>query len=317
MGALGQRMKSHMELKGLSPRTIQVYLQQMSQFVQYVEHGPERMDGEEIRSYLHHLLTERQACQSTMSQAYSALRMFYEQILGRTWEERKIPRSKKRRKLPVVLSPVEVEDLFAATRRLKYRALFMAMYSGGLRVGEVTHLQPGDIDSQRMLIQVRDGKGHRDRFTLLSKRALETLREYWCHAHPETWLFPSLRVAGPLSTATVQRMFKGTVQAAGLKKVATPHTLRHNADSRIMPTWMRHGPTFSSRGTSPPLLWTRHNRALRSSVHRHTERRRKMLDWFLQAPFHTEAWGLGLLGPQFGSARLRPSDPTLSFPEAL
>ena len=234
MGALGQRMKSHMELKGLSPRTIHVYLRQMSLFVQYVGHGPERMDAEEIRSYLHHLLTERQVSQSTMSQAYSALRLFYEQILGQTWEERTIPRSKQCRKLPVVLSPAEIESLFAATRRLKYRALFMAIYSGGLRVGEGTHLQPGDIDSQRMLIQVHDGKGHKDRFTLLSKRALETLREYWCHARPERWLFPSLRVAGPLSTATVQRTFKGTVKAAGLKKAATPHTLRHSFATHLL-----------------------------------------------------------------------------------
>ena len=228
MGALGQRMKSHMELRGLSPRTIQVYLQQMWQFVQYVGHGPERMEAEEIRSYLHHLLTERQVSQSTMSQAYSALRLFYEQILGRTWEERTIPRAKQRRKLPVVLSAEEIEILFAATRRLKYRALFMAMYSGGLRVGEAAHLQPGDIDSQRMLIWVRDGKGRKDRFTLLSKRALETLREYWRHAHPESWLFPGVRVVGPLTTSAVQRTFKDTVKAA------TPHTLRHSFATHLL-----------------------------------------------------------------------------------
>lgn len=234
MGALGQRMKSHMELKGLSPRTIQVYLQQMSRFVQHVGHGPARMDSEEIRSYLHHLLTERQASQATMSQAYSALRLFYEQILGKAWEERTIPRSKQRRKLPVVLSPSEIESLFAATRRLKYRALFMAIYSGGLRVNEATHLQLADIDSQRMLIRVRQGKGHKDRYTLLSKRALATLREYWRHARPETWLFPGLRVTGPLRTATVQRTFKGTVKAAGINKAATPHTLRHSFATHLL-----------------------------------------------------------------------------------
>ena len=234
MGALGQRMKSHMELKGLSPRTIQVYLQQMSQFVEYVGHSPERTDAEEIRSYLHYLLTDRQASQATMSQAYSALRLFYEQILERPWEERKIPRSKQHRRLPVVLTPAEIESLFAATRRLAYRALFMAMYSGGLRVGEAAGLRPEDIDSQRMLILVRDGKGHKDRFTLLSKRALEALREHWRHAHPETWLFPGCRVPGPVSTACVQRVFKRTVQVAGLKKAATPHSLRHSFATHLL-----------------------------------------------------------------------------------
>jgi len=234
MGALGQRMKSQMQLKGLSPRTIQVYLQQMSQFVEYVGHSPERTDAEEIRSYLHYLLTERQACQSTMSQAYSALRLFYEQILGKTWEERTIPRSKQHRKLPVVLSPEEIERVFAVTRRLTYRALFMAMYSGGLRVAEACNLQASDIDSQRMLILVRDGKGQRSRFTLLSKRALETLREHWRHTRPETWLFPGRRVEGPVSTACVQRIFKRSVQAAGVKQAATPHSLRHSFATHLL-----------------------------------------------------------------------------------
>ena len=234
MGALRERMRSHMELKGLSPRTIDVYLRQMTCFVRFVGHGAETMDTEEIRSYLHHLLSERQLSQATMSQAYSALRLFFEQILGKTWEERTIPRAKQRRKLPVVLSAAEIESLFDATRRLKYRALFMAIYSGGLRVREATHLQLEDIDSQRMLIRVRQGKGHKDRYTLLSKRALETLREYWRHARPETWLFPGLRVAGPLRTSTVQRTFKGTVKAAGINKAATPHTLRHSFATHLL-----------------------------------------------------------------------------------
>ena len=151
MGALRDRMTSYMELKGLSPRTMDLYLRQMTCFVRYVGHGPGTMDSEEIRNHLHHLLSERQLSQASVSQAYSALRLFYEQILGKTWEERTIPRAKQRRKLPVVLSPAEVESLFGATRRIKYRALFMTIYSGGLRVQEATHLQLEDIDSQRML----------------------------------------------------------------------------------------------------------------------------------------------------------------------
>jgi site-specific recombinase XerD len=234
MGALARRMKSQMELRGLSPRTIEVYLQQVSRFVQYVGHAPERIDAEEIRGYLHHLLTQRRVSQATMSQAYSALRLFYEQVLGKAWEERTIPRAKQRHKLPLVLTPSEIESLFAATRRLKYRALFMVIYSGGLRVSEATHLQLQDIDSQRMLIRVRHGKGQKDRYTLLSKRALETLRGYWRHARPETWLFPGLRVAAPLRPATVQRTFKGTVKAAGIKKAATPHTLRHSFATHLL-----------------------------------------------------------------------------------
>ena len=236
MGALRERMKSHMVLKGLSPRTIDVYLQQLTHFVRYVGHSPETMETEEIRGYLHHLVSERELSQATVSQACSALRLFYEQILGKAWEERKIPRAKKRRKLPVVLLPAEVEALFEATRTVKHRALFMTIYSGGLRVAEATRLRPDDIDSQRMLICVRQGKGNKNRYTLLSKRALGTLRQYWRHYRPEGWLFPGLWGERPLCTATVQKAFQHTVAAAGIRKTATPHTLRHNADSRIMPT---------------------------------------------------------------------------------
>ena len=234
MGALRERMRSHMELKGLSPCTMDVYLRQMTCFVRFVGHGPEAMNAEEIRSYLHHLLIERQLSQSTVNQAYSALRLFYEQILGQTWEERTIPHAKQRRKLPVVLTPPEVEALFAATRNAKYRALFMTIYSGGLRVAEVTHLCPKDIDSQRMLICVRQGKGNKDRYTLLSKRALEALREYWQHYRPEGWLFPGLWGHQPLTTSSVQRAFKCTVALAGLKKAATPHTLRHSFATHLL-----------------------------------------------------------------------------------
>ena len=234
MGALRERMTSHMELKGLSPRTIDVYLKQLTCFARYVEHSPETMETEEIRAYLHHLVSERELSQASVSQAYSALRLFYEQILGKTWEERKIPRAKQRRKLPVVLTPEEVETLFAATRNAKYRALFMTMYSGGLRVGEVTHLRPEDIDSQRMLICVRQGKGNKDRYTLLSKRALEALREYWRHERPEGWLFPGLWGQHPLRSASVQRTCKRTVSAAGIHKAATPHTLRHSFATHLL-----------------------------------------------------------------------------------
>ena len=234
MGVLAERMKSHMVLKGLSPRTIDVYLRQMTCFVRYVGHGAASVDSEEIRSYLPHLLSERQLSQATVSQAYSALRLFYEQILGKTWEERKIPRARQRRKLPVVLSPAEVEALFAAPRNAKYRALFMTIYSGGLRVGEATHLRVDDIDSQRMLIRVRQGKGNKDRYTLLSKRALAALREYWRHERPEDWLFPGLGGERPLTASTVQKTIRRTVASAGIHKAATAHTLRHSFATHLL-----------------------------------------------------------------------------------
>ena len=136
MGALRELMRSQMELRGLGPRTIDVYLRQVGCSVRYVGHGAATMETEEIRGYLHHLLSERELSQATVSQAYSALRLFYEQSLGKAWEERKIPRSRQRRQLPVVLARAEVEALFEATRNSKHRALFMAIYYAPFRCAQ-------------------------------------------------------------------------------------------------------------------------------------------------------------------------------------
>ena len=235
MGVLAARMKSHMELKGLSPRTVSIYLHRMSEFVRFVGHSPQTMRPEEMRKYLHHLL-ERELSQSTVNQAYSALRLFYEQILERDWEETRIPRARRSRILPVVLSPNEVESLFAATRNAKHRAILMTIYSGGLRLQEATHLKLTDIDSERMLIRVRQAKGRKDRYTLLSKRALEALRGYWRSNRPAEWLFPGQQPARPISSSSVQKMFRRAREVARIKKAASPHSFRHNADFRIMPT---------------------------------------------------------------------------------
>jgi site-specific recombinase XerD len=192
------------------------------------------MGDQEIREYLHHLIQEKKASQSSISQAYSALKFFYETTLKRDWNGYRIPRVQMGKKLPVVLSREEIRGIFSAIKNLKHRALLMAIYSAGLRVSEVVHLKVSDLDSQRMTIRVQQGKGQKDRYTLLSQRTLEVLRDYWRAYRPQDWLFPGKPATQPLSVSAVQRVFGMVLLRAGIKKPASVHTLRHSFATHLL-----------------------------------------------------------------------------------
>ena len=175
MGELRGRMKKDMELRNFSRRTIGTYLRWMKEYTRYYGRSPEKLGANDIRDYLYYLLKEKKASQSSMNQAYSALKFFYEKTLGGEWNGDRIPRSKIPKKLPSVLSMEEVRIIFLKTSNLKHRTILMTIYSGGLRVNEATHLRVSDLDSKRMMIKVR-GKGNKERYTLLGEKALEMLR---------------------------------------------------------------------------------------------------------------------------------------------
>jgi len=234
MGKLQERMRRDMELKNFSPRTIATYLSWVKRFVIYHGRTPEELGDEEIRAYLHSLRMEDRVSQSSINQAYSALRFFYEVSLGREWNALRIPRARKEKRLPVVLAPDEVRKVFGAIRNLKHRTILMTIYSGGLRLGEVLRLKVEDIDSKRMLIRVRQGKGHKDRYTILGKRTVEMLRLYWNIYRPEEWLFPSTSLDRPLSASSVQKVFRNALHEAGLRKEASVHTLRHSFATHLL-----------------------------------------------------------------------------------
>jgi integrase/recombinase XerD len=227
MGKLRDQMEMDMKLRRLSPRTISCYLACMKNIAVYFSKSPAELRDEEIRSYLHHLMENRKASQAVINQSYSALKFFFEKTLQKPWDVLKIPRSKQRKKLPGVLSRQEVESIFSATGNLKHRAILMTVYSAGLRVGEVTRLKVSDIDSERMMIRVNEGKGLKDRYTLLGERNLEILRLYYKEYRPLEWLFPGRDPSEPVSISCVQRVFKASVHEAGIKKKASVHTLRH------------------------------------------------------------------------------------------
>ena len=227
MGKLRDQMEMDMKLRRFSPKTITCYLGCMKGVAKHFRKSPAELGDEEIRAYLHYLMEERKASQSVLVQTYSALKFFFENTLQKQWNAIRIPRCKQRRKLPGVLTREEVESILSATKNLKHRAILMTIYSAGLRIGEVTRLKVSDIESGRMMIRVNEGKGLKDRYTLLGERNLEMLRRYWKAYRPLEWLFPGRNASDPVSISAIQRVFKTSLAKAGIKKKASVHTLRH------------------------------------------------------------------------------------------
>ena len=227
MGKLRDQMEMDMKLRRFSPKTIACYLGCMKGVAKHFRKSPAELGDEEIRAYLHYLMEERKASQSVLVQTYSALKFFFENTLQKQWNAIRIPRCKQRRKLPGVLTREEVESILSATKNLKHRAILMTLYSAGLRIGEVTRLKVSDIESGRMMIRVNEGKGLKDRYTLLGERNLEMLRRYWKAYRPLEWLFPGRNASDPVSISAIQRVFKTSLAKAGIKKKASVHTLRH------------------------------------------------------------------------------------------
>lgn len=234
MGKLRDQMQADLELRGLSPKTQKIYLGQVSNFALYFNKSPEQLGESEVKRYLLYILRERGASFSSVNQCYSALRFLYQRTLNRKWVVEKIPYPKSQKKLPVVLDRTEVEALFSATRNLKHRAILMVTYSSGLRVSETAHLKVSDIDSKRMMVRIRQGKGSKDRYSILSHVALEVLRQYWREYRPSEWLFPGEWPDKPISERSIQKAFDKAKKLAGITKPATVHTLRHSFATHLL-----------------------------------------------------------------------------------
>jgi integrase/recombinase XerD len=234
MGKLRDQMKGDLELKGLSANTREIYLRQVSQFSRHFKRSPYHLGEREIKEYLLYLIREKKVSTSTVNQCYHALKFLYEQTLDRVWVMARVPRVKSLKQLPVVLDREEVESLFSVTKNLKHRAILMLIYSSGLRLMEAAHLKITDIDSKRMLIRIKQGKGRKDRYTILSKAALEVLREYWNQYRPKEWLFEGRDPGKPLTGRSIQRVLIKAKKISGIKKPATVHTLRHSFATHLL-----------------------------------------------------------------------------------
>jgi site-specific recombinase XerD len=185
------------------------------------------MSTEEIQDYVVHLLSERKLAVGSCHAVITALRFFYTVVLEDSETIATIPQVKKVTRLPEILSPEQLERLFAAPRNPKHRALLMTAYGGGLRVSELVRLKLTDIHSDRMMIRVEQGKGKKDRYTLLSKRVLSELRSYWKIKRPAVWLFPGIKRHEPLCARMAQKVYAQAVNKAGIKRRGGIHTLRH------------------------------------------------------------------------------------------
>jgi len=227
MTALRERMVEDMRVRNLAANTQRVYLQHVARFAKYFERSPTLLGPEEIRSYQIHLIEIEQRSRSTLVVATAALRFLYIVTLKRDWSIDEIPMSKVPLKLPQVLSADEIIRLLESIRSIKHRTVLMVAYAAGLRISEATHLRVRDIDSQRMVLRVEQGKGNTDRYVMLSPRLLEFLRTYWRIGRPQYWLFPGSPPDKPIDPNTVRQACHAARRRAGITKPVTPHTLRH------------------------------------------------------------------------------------------
>jgi integrase/recombinase XerD len=249
MAQLRQKMIDEMKLRRFSPRTQQAYVWAVVGLARYYNRPPDRMSTEEIKTYLLHLMEERKLSWSTCNVVVSGLRFFYTKTLNKKWVVLTIPPRKRKTQIPEILAGSELECLFAAAPRLKERVLLMTTYSGGLRVSEVVRLKPTDIDSKRMTIRIEQGKGNKDRYTILSDTLLNELRCYWKIYRPHQWFFTGWDKAKPLHVGTAQKFYYRAKKIAGIKKGKGIHTLRHcfathlleqGVDLRTIQTLMGH-----------------------------------------------------------------------------
>jgi integrase/recombinase XerD len=234
MTELRKRMLDELQRRNYSPSTIHLYLRHVAEFAKHFHRSPDRLGTEQIRDYQLFLIHEKKLAWSTYNQIVCALRFFYSKVLKQSFLLSDIPFTRKQQKLPLILSQQEVARLLAAPTHLKSRALLMTIYAAGLRRSEAARLLVSDVDSERMTITVRQGKGQKDRVVMLSPVLLRTLQQYWRYEHPKVWLFPGAAPDQPISGNDVFGVFHNAVRRAGITKPISPHSLRHSFATHML-----------------------------------------------------------------------------------
>lgn len=234
MTTLRQRMLEDMRIRNLSPTTMKRYMDRVAAFANHFNKSPALLGAEDIRVFLHYLVREKRLSSSSINVTVSALRFLYKVTLECAWDVEKIHYARREKRLPVVLSPEEVTQFLKAVKNKKHKVILMTVYATGLRILETTSLKTSDIDSQRMTIRVRQGKGKRDRFVMLSGKLLTILREYWKDFRPSSWMFYGKTKNDPVSAGTVRQVCRLASYESGLKKRVTPHILRHSFATHLL-----------------------------------------------------------------------------------
>jgi len=235
MTPLRKRMIEDMQLRNFSEETQRSYIHYIANYAAHFKISPDQLGPEAVREYALYLLNERKLSPESVNCFISAAKFLYLTTLELPWSQAYFTRACVPQKLPVVLSAAEVAQFFAAIGILKHRAIFMVCYGAGLRISEAVRLQPSDIDSQRMLIRIQQGKGAKDRYAPLSPRLLAVLREYWRRQSPASpWLFPAIKPGKHIAAHTVQQICREVAQLSGLDKRVTAHTLRHSFATQLL-----------------------------------------------------------------------------------
>ena len=234
MTELRRRMIEDMQLRGLTPGTQRVYLDAIKHLARHYHQSPEQLSEQEIRDFFFYLSQKKRLARSTLRVHVFAIKFLYQKTLQRPWPVLTLMRVKKSKKLPVVLSLKEIRTVLDHVRRSDVRMSLIMMYSCGLRVSEAIHLRPTDIDSQRMVVCVRHGKGGKDRYVPLPRQTLKKLRAYWQECRPPLWLFPSRTGRTPLPASTVHRALKAAGQQSQIQKNISCHTLRHSYATHLL-----------------------------------------------------------------------------------
>jgi integrase/recombinase XerD len=232
------KMLEELQRRNYSHRTAKMYVRIVQEFAEHFHRPPDKLGPEHIRQYQVHLFQVKKLAPTSVAQCTSALRFFYVKTLRRHFLAEHIPFPKLRKQLPTVLSREEVARLIDSASNLYHRTLLMTLYSTGMRRAELCRLKVSDIDSQRMMIRIEQGKGSRDREVPLSPKLLETLRAYWRWMKPRTFLFPGTvkgwRADVPITSNIVWLACRQAAQVAGIRKRLSPHSLRHSYASHLL-----------------------------------------------------------------------------------
>jgi site-specific recombinase XerD len=227
MSVLSQQMENDMVLRGFADKTRQAYLAAVRGLARYYHRSPDQLIDKEVQTYLLYLMQERNLAPSSCNVAVNGLRFFYLKTLKRSATKFDIPTARRPHKLPDILSREEIIQLFAVTPKAKARSVMALAYGAGLRVSEICHLRVCHIDSTQMSIRVEQGKGNKDRYTILSPRLLHELRCYWQSCRPRVYLFPTLDGERSMDVTTAQKLYYKAKKEAGITRQVGIHGLRH------------------------------------------------------------------------------------------
>ena len=238
MSELRRKMLTDLRIRNYAERTQEIYITRVTEMARHFGRSPADLSAEEVREYLRYLTEARKVSRSEFAQTVGGLRFLYRFTLQRPEMVPQIPYPRLKRRHPVVLSPGEVARLLKAIRNRKHQTVALVLYGAGLRLSEALALELRDIDSQRMVITVRHGKGDADRQVTLSEVLLEALRTYWLAYRPARCLFPGGDPEKPMVSSTIQRALKAARVRAGIAKPAGPHVLRHSYATHLMEAGM-------------------------------------------------------------------------------